>query len=63
LGDLLSKIREAYRSNMPQQLWNKDQKAFNTAVWAMRGKEKLIDPTTKLKDGEEIKFFLTLAGG
>ncbi len=63
LGDLLSKIREAYGSNMPQQLWNKDQKAFNTAVWAMRGKEKLIDPTTKLKDGEEIKIFLTLAGG
>ncbi|MDO8956376.1 MAG: hypothetical protein Q7W38_05975 [Deltaproteobacteria bacterium] len=42
---------------------NKDQKAFNKAIWAMRGKEKLIDPITKLKDGEEIKFFLTLAGG
>jgi molybdopterin converting factor small subunit len=63
LGDLLSKNREAYGPNMPQQLWNKDQKAFNKAVWAMRGKEKMIDPTTKLKDGEEIKFFLTLAGG
>jgi molybdopterin converting factor small subunit len=63
LGDLLSKIRETYGPNMPQQLWNKDQRAFNKAVWALRGKEKLTDPTTKLKDGEEIKFLLTLAGG
>lgn len=63
LGDLLSKIREAYGPNMPQQLWNKDQKAFNKAMWAMRGKERLADPAMKLKDGEVIQFFLNLAGG
>ena len=62
-GDLLFEIRKAYGPNMPPQLWKKSQEEFNRALWAMRGQEKLSEPTTRLKDGEEIKFFLTLAGG
>jgi len=62
-SDLLAEIRRIYGSSMPEQLWNKEQKAFNKAVWAMRGKEKLFDPATEIKNGEEVNFFLTLAGG
>jgi molybdopterin converting factor small subunit len=62
-GDLLSEIKKAHGTKIPPQLSNKSQEEFNRAVWAMRGQEKLTEPTTKLKDGEEIKFFLTLAGG
>lgn len=62
-GDLLSEIRKIYGPNMPSQLGNKGQTAFSQAFWAMREKERLNEPTTKLKDGEDIQFFLNLAGG
>ncbi len=61
--DLLTEIRRTYGHNMPEQLWNEEQSSFNKAVWAMRGKEKLVDPTTRLRNGEEVRFLLTLAGG
>jgi molybdopterin converting factor small subunit len=62
-SDLLAEIRRTYGQNMPQQLWNKEQRTFNKAVWAMRGQEKLVDPATRLKNGEEVRFLLSLAGG
>jgi len=63
LAGLLSAIRKIYGPNMPTQLWSKNQEAFNRAVWAMRGKEKLNELSTRLNDGEEVQFFLSLAGG
>jgi len=63
LADLLAEIKRTYGHNMPEQLWNEEQRSFNEAVWAMRGKEKLVDPTTRLKNGEEVRFFLSVAGG
>ena len=60
---LMAEIRRTYGHNMPAQLWDEDKKAFHQAVWALRGKEKLAVPTTKLNEGEEIRFFLTLTGG
>ena len=63
LSDLLAEIRRTYGHNMPEQLWDKEQSSFNKAVWAMRGKEKLADPGTRLRNGEEVSFFLSLAGG
>lgn len=48
---------------MPPQLRNKDQETFNRALWAMRGKNRLSELNTGLKDGDEIQFFLSLAGG
>ena len=62
-ADLLSAIRKNYGHNLPSQLGSKDQEGFNRAIWAMRGKEKLSELTTRLNDGEEIQFFLSLAGG
>jgi molybdopterin converting factor small subunit len=62
-SDLLAEIRRTYGRNMPQQLWNEEQNAFHKAVWAMRGQEKLVDPAARLKNGEEVRFLLTLAGG
>ena len=62
-SDLLGEIRRTYGQNMPQQLWNEEQNAFHKAVWAMRGQDRLVDPTARLKDGEEVMFLLTLAGG
>jgi molybdopterin converting factor small subunit len=61
--DLLSEIRKVYGPNMPPQLGNRGQATFNRAFWAMRGKERLNEPTTRLQDGEDIQFFLSLAGG
>jgi molybdopterin converting factor small subunit len=61
--DLLSEVRKVYGPNMPSQLGNKGQADFSRAFFAVRGKERLSEPTTKLKDGEEIQFFLGLAGG
>jgi len=63
LSDLLAEIRRTYGPNMPKQLWNEEQSSFNDAVWAMRGQERLVDPTARLKNGEEVRFFLSLAGG
>ncbi len=62
-GDLLCEMRKVYGPDMPPQLGNKGQADFNRAFWAMRGKERVNEPGTKLKDGEDIQFFLSLAGG
>ena len=63
LADLLFAIRRNYGSNLPPQLGMKDQADFNQAFWAVRGTEQLKEPHEKLIDGEEIRFFLPLAGG
>ena len=63
LSDLLAEIRRTYGHNMPRQLWNKDQNAFNKAVLAMDVNGKPLDPATRLKNGKEVKFLLVLAGG
>jgi len=61
--DLLMEIKKTFSANMPPQLRSKDQEAFNRALWAMRGKERLSDPNARLNEGEEVQFFLSLAGG
>ncbi len=63
LAELLNEIKIRYGANMPEQLWNEERKTFHKAVWAMRGEEKVADPGASLREGDEIKFFLTLAGG
>ena len=62
-GELLVEIKENFSSTMPPQLRNKDQETFNHALWAMRGKERLSELGAGLKDGDEVQFFLSLAGG
>jgi molybdopterin converting factor small subunit len=62
-GDLLREIKRSFSATMPPQLRNKDQETFNRALWAMRGKDRLSELNAKLKDGDEVQFFLSLAGG
>lgn len=61
--DLCQELRSLYGSKMPDQLWDEKGNNFNPAVWAMRGKERVIDPRARLREGEEIIFFLSMAGG
>lgn len=61
--DLLSEVRKVYGPNIPPQLGNKGQADFHRAFFAVRGKERLNEPTARLKEGEEIQFFLSLAAG
>ena len=63
LADLLFRIRKDYGSKMPSLLQGKDQAAFNQAFWAVRGTDQLNQSDAPLNDGEEIRFFLPLAGG
>jgi len=63
LGDLLSEIRKNYGPQLPPQLRDKEQTAFSRAFWVIRKKEKLSEPGTTLKDGDELQFLLPLAGG
>jgi molybdopterin converting factor small subunit len=63
LADLLFDLRKNYGSNMPPQLGMKDQADFDQAFWMVRGTEQVKESNEKLTDGEEIRFFLPLAGG
>ncbi|NWF53265.1 MAG: hypothetical protein HXY45_00550, partial [Syntrophaceae bacterium] len=62
-GDLLGEIKKGFGATMPPQLRDKDQETFNRSLWAMRGKERLSELNAGLRDGDEIQFFLSLAGG
>ncbi len=62
-GDLLREIKKSFSATMPLQLRNKEQETFNRALWAMRGKDRLSELNAELKEGEEVQFFLSLAGG
>jgi molybdopterin converting factor small subunit len=62
-GELLVEIKKGFSATMPPQLRNKDQETFNRAMWGMRGKDRLSELNAELKDGDEVQFFLSLAGG
>jgi molybdopterin converting factor small subunit len=62
-GDLLLEIKKGFSATMPSQLRNKDQETFNQALWATRGKDRLSELNAELRDGDEVQFFLSLAGG
>lgn len=63
LADLLAQIGDRYSQNMPEQLWDKKQDIFNGPVLAVGEGRNLEANDAPLIDGEEIKFFLMLAGG
>lgn len=62
-GRLLSELKRLLGTKMPGQFWNGEENNLNSSVWAMRGKERLVDLQAALKDGEEITFILSIAGG
>jgi len=62
-GDLLTEIGYRYSQNMPEQLWNQEENNFNAPILAKASKKDMDSPETPLEEGEEIKFFLMIAGG
>ena len=64
-ADLLTEIGQTFSRNMPDNLWNKEQNTFKSSILATRDERRLTSMEMKapLKEGDEIKFFLTLAGG
>ncbi len=62
-GDLLAEIGRRYGPNMPDQLWDHENNAFNAPVLAKGAEQDIASPEVPLRDGEEIKFFLMIAGG
>jgi molybdopterin converting factor small subunit len=64
-ADLLNAIGHNYGEKMPEQLWNKKQVKFEAAILATRDARRLnpFKLGTPLKEGDEINFFISLAGG
>ncbi len=63
LKDLTQMLRGRFSHVMPQQLWDPSNNTFAKQVLAVRGAEPLRDLDTTLEEGQEIGFFLLLAGG
>lgn len=62
-ADLMQAICRRYRQNMPEQLWDQKHNAFDQKVRAFTDGKALDTMDRTLSDGEEITFFLMVAGG
>jgi molybdopterin converting factor small subunit len=63
LDDLFFLIERRYGEKMPEQLWDREKKAFVNSVWVMRGNEKIQNPNESLMNEEVIRFLFMQAGG
>jgi molybdopterin converting factor small subunit len=63
LDDLFFLIERRYGEKMPEQLWDREKKAFVKSVWVMRGNEKIQNPNESLMNEEVIRFLFMQAGG
>lgn len=63
LRGLMHHLKESSSPKMPRQLWDPEKDAFVGQVLATRGAQPLRDLDSALEEGEEIHFFLLLAGG
>ena len=63
LADLMAEIGRRFRPKMPDQLWDDENNIFKGKVLAVgpNGIPKSLKDL--LTDGEEIKFFIMMAGG
>ena len=64
-SDLLSEIGRSFSWNMSDKLWDKERNVFKISVLATRDERHLtpLEADAVLEHGDEIKFFLMLAGG
>lgn len=60
---LMSLLRQSFSQKIPEQLWDPAREAFVEQVLATRKGKPLKDLEAVLEEGEEIHFFLLLAGG
>lgn len=63
LRSLMSLLRSKFSHRMPEQLWDPGREAFARQVMAVSRNQPLRDLETTLQEGQEIHFFLLLAGG
>ena len=63
LADLMVEIRRRFKDNMPEQLWDHEKNSFQKQILAVgiEGTPKSLE--NPLTDGEEIRFFIMMAGG
>ena len=61
--DLLAEIGRRYGTKMPQPIWDASRMRFTHHVLAMRGFKHLTDLSEPLNAGDNITFFLIMAGG
>ena len=62
-GDLIKEIKNRFGDNMPDQLWDAAKNTFHQKVRAFKGGKTMGPADFKLEQGEELTFYLTMAGG
>jgi hypothetical protein len=59
----MSEIGRRYGEKMPQLIWDKARVSFTHHVFAMKEFKNLTDLKEPLNAGDEIRFYLIMAGG
>ena len=62
-ADLVTEIRQRLGDNMPDQLWDAAKNTFHQKVRPFKDGKALNPSDFKLKPGEELTFYLMMAGG
>jgi hypothetical protein len=62
-SDLIKEIQQRFGGNMPDQLWDVQKNTFHQKVRAFKDGRALYPVDFNLEQGEELTFFLMLAGG
>lgn len=62
-SDLLKEIGNRFGSQMPSELWDTNACDFKGTILALGAGQIRKSTNTPLTDGEEIAFYLMLAGG
>ena len=62
-ADLIQAINRRYRRSMPDQLWDQENDRFHSKVRAFRKGRAVDAMDLQLLDGEELTFYLMMAGG
>jgi len=62
-GDLMQHIGQRFYGKLPEEIWDEESETFKDSVLAVGEGRDLQSPDTLLKENEEIKILLALAGG
>ena len=62
-GDLMHHIGQRFYGKLPEEIWDGDSETFKESVLAVGDGRDLQSSDTPLKENEEIKILLALAGG
>jgi hypothetical protein len=62
-ADLIKAIKHRFGRNMPAQLWDAEKNTFHQKVRAFRDGKAIGPADVMLEQGEELTFFLMIAGG